>query len=272
MSEVDISTEASKALELLRRQIATSQTPTSLPTTLDSKDIVQYPELFQPRYEELDEHHLQGLARIIKQRGKLDPILLLPIGEQGVLIDGHHRFEAYQLTGRSDAIPVEWFQGSIEEAILEAGRLNSKTRLVMGTQERMNYAWRLVLLEEHTKPQISEASGVSDGQLGIMRRVKRELGSDAYQYDSWSEALNFHRRKSREPMDDDQREAWLDALASDYADRLHKTFGRKLGSNPEIAARALALHLGRRLDCVVRELMDHIGEDTLNELDDNDDF
>ncbi len=268
MIEKQTMTGASETLELLSRKLKNTEEPMRRPDRLEFELIDLHPELFQPRYEALDEHHVQELARTIKRQGDLDPILLLPVGQRGVVIDGHHRLDAYKLACVTNTVPVNWFCGSVEEAVLEAGRINSKVRLVMGTQERMNYAWRLVLLDKYTKPEMMEASGASDGQLGKMRRLKRELGDDAYDFTVWQEALNHHQKKTRKPMDDDQREAYLENLANDYADRLHKAFGTKLGQNPEVAARALAFHLGRRLDGVVTELLSYVSEDALEENDD----
>lgn len=261
MTEPNITTDAAEALASLRAELENSEPPATLPDRLPITAIDQHPELFQPRNLKLDEHHVQELARIIKQQGHVDPILLLPVGKRAVLIDGHHRLEAYHAARHRKPVPVSWFRGTLDEAVLEAGRLNTKASLVMSNQERMNFAWRLVLLGRHSKREIVEVTRVSKGQVGNMRKVMTDLGPDAYRCRFWWEARELHKGRSREPMTDDQREAWMEELANDYADRMHKTFGRKLGDNPEVAARAIALHLGRRTGEVVRCLRDHLSEE-----------
>lgn len=261
MIEPGIMTEAAEILASLQAELEKSEPPTSLPHELPVSAIDQYPELFQPRNLRLDEHHVQELARVVKRQGNLDPVLLLAVGKRAVLIDGHHRVEAYQAARHKEPVPVCWFQGALQEAVLEAGRANSKAKLVMPTQERMNFAWRLVLLDKHSKREIVEAAGVSTGQVGNMRKVMTDLGLDAYSCRFWWEARDLHKGRSREPMTDDQREARMEELANEYADRMHKEFGRKLGDNPEVAARAIALHLGRRTGEVVWYLKDHLSED-----------
>ncbi|KXJ55686.1 MAG: hypothetical protein AXW12_10070 [Thalassospira sp. Nap_22] len=268
MTEPNTTTDAAEVLASLRAKLESVEPPSILPDRLSVTAIDQYPELFQPRNLKLDEHHVQDLARIVKRQGRLDPILLLPVGKRAVLIDGHHRLEAYRAAHYRKPVPVCWFHGTLQEAILEAGRANSKAKLVMPTQERMNFAWRLVLLDEHSKREIMEAAGVSKGQVGNMRKVMTDLGPDAYSCRFWWEARELHKGQSSEPMTDDQREAWMEELANDYADRMHKTFGRKLGDNPEVAARAIALHLGRRTWEVVRYLRDHLSEDEWLDEDD----
>ena len=58
-------------------------------------------------------------------------------------------------------------------------------------------------------------------------------------------------------------------LEAVYADRLSKMFGTKLPGNPEVAARALSIHFGRRLQDLANALRDHLPGP---EGDENSDF
>jgi hypothetical protein len=52
-------------------------------------------------------------------------------------------------------------------------------------------------------------------------------------------------------------EAWKQSLA----DRMRRAFSNRLTKQPEITAGALAIHLGRRLPEVVRELMTYLPDE-----------
>tara|TARA_R110000751_G_scaffold83086_10_gene167004 strand:+ start:3272 stop:4108 length:837 start_codon:yes stop_codon:yes gene_type:complete len=254
-------------LEELTNISKLDQVTANLPTELPIDQIHEHTELFQPR--ELDERHIQELCRAIKAQGGLEAVTIFQVGEKAILIDGHHRREAYRRSGVIKAIPVQYFQGSLEEAVLEAGRANSKAKLPMITSERQNYAWRLVLLNAYSKKQVREAASISDGQVAIMRRAKTALGEEAYDYENWSKARDAFNEREREPLDNDQMGQWLDGQANDYADRLSREFGKKLPRNTTLAARAFDIHFGRRLPDLVEALQGYLPD---TEEQDEDDF
>lgn len=234
------------------------------PDRLPLRDITLRPELFQPR-RGYDEQHVQELKRALAVHGVLDPVLLIRVGRSNVLVDGHHRIAAYEEARRKEPIPVRYFEGTLFEAVLEAGRANTKAKLVMTTQDRMDYAWRLTLLG-YSKRQTKEAAGVSDGQIAVMRRVRKTLGDTAPGLRSWWEARK--EAAGEDPKGIADAEEWVEAQAQHYADRLSKTFGNKLSTNPEVAARALSVHFGRRLGELLNELQAFAPD---HERDDGDD-
>jgi ParB-like chromosome segregation protein Spo0J len=144
-------------------RLMTSTPPPQKPDTLPLASIVAMPGLFQPRQE--DERHISELLRAIRTRGEVEPLTVIQVGDKAVLIDGHHRLVAYGLAKATSAIPVRYFEGTLEEAVLEAGRANSKAKLPMTNRDRQNYAWRLVLIGTYSKKEIKDAAAVSDGQV-----------------------------------------------------------------------------------------------------------
>lgn len=247
--------EPAEILASLTRQSDLVGISEPLPTRLDLSDITRLPQLFQPR--SISENHITDLVRAIERFGALDPVTVIRIGQQFILIDGHHRLEAYQRAKQTSAIPVSYFTGTPEEAVLEAGEANSKAKLPMMPQERQDHAWRLVLLDRHSKSQISRASGTSSTQVANMRKVRRELAASAYDHEHWWQA----RKAAQGPEDeisDDDREQWKADMAEDFANRLAREFSTKLADRPEIAAMALSAYFGRRLPEVVRELRDYL--------------
>jgi hypothetical protein len=149
---------------------------------------------------------------------------------------------------------VRYFDGTLEDAVLEAGRANSKAKLPMNNRDRQNYAWRLVLMGSFSKRAIMDAAAISEGQVSVMRRVKRALENAAYHAPTWWQAQRAAQGIVWQGIDDDEREPRLEEQAQDYADRLSKTFGSKLAGNTEVAARALSIHFGRRLPNLAGDL------------------
>jgi ParB-like chromosome segregation protein Spo0J len=262
----DFGMTTGKQLEQLRKQASEpAASSKELPSELPVAAITHYEDLFQHRA--LEEKHLGDLARVIRQFGKFDPILLIRVGTENVLIDGHHRMEAYQRAEIFEPVPVVWFSGTVDEAVLEAGRSNSKAKLQMTKDQRTNYAWRLVRLGGYSKAQIVEASGTSEGTVATMRRVMKALGEEAHLIDQWWEARAKHKGTlGDDPEWDEDR---IEALSESYAERLTKAFGTKLANNTTVAARALELHFGRRFDDLIEELGVRSRE---NDAEENEDF
>ena len=62
-------------------------------------------------------------------RGPFEPLLVVPIGQQFFLVDGHHRLDAYVTFGWEGTVPVEVFPGSLQDAIAEAWKRNAHNKL-----------------------------------------------------------------------------------------------------------------------------------------------
>lgn len=236
------------------------------PPRVDLKSIRTCPEVFQPR--NVSEHHVSELAKAIKARGEVDPILVIKVGTGVVVIDGHHRRAAYERAGVKSGIPVSYFEGTLDEAVLEAGKANTKLKLGMSSTERQDFAWRLVLMGKHSKREIVDSANVSNGQVGNMRKVREELGARANDLHRWKDARRAADGLPDWSETDDERQLRLQALADDYADRLAKTFGTKLARNTEVAAMALEVHFGRKLPELLRELQGFVAVEEDGEEDD----
>jgi ParB-like chromosome segregation protein Spo0J len=240
---------------------AAQGSPADRPRELPVRAIKRVPALFQPRRNREDERHIDALARAVRSVGKLDPILVMYIGPDPYLIDGHHRLAAYEVAGITAPVPVVYFEGQLEAALLEAGRENSKAKLPMSGQERQDYAWRLVLLGGYSKSQTMEAAGVSDGQVAIMRRVKAALGDAAYSCQRWFQALRRARGEDERQWTDEDRQEWREGRATWLVDQIAKACGPKLTDDPEVAAMALERLFGRRIGELAWELRDHLPEE-----------
>jgi hypothetical protein len=230
--------------------------PTERPECLPVSAIVLVAELLQHRGT--DEKHIGDLRRALRNNGKLDPMVVLAVADRFYLVDGHHRHAAYEAERVTYPVPVSYYTGTVADAVLEAAIANSKAKLPMTTRERMELAWKLVLMGRYSRKQIRAAASVSDGQVLIMRRVAKALGAQAYAARSWREAQL--KASEREPMKEEEMEEWLDRVASEYAERMGKTFGNKLSTNPGLAARALSQYFGRKLPDLLYELKGYLPE------------
>ena len=197
--------------------------------------------------------HVYMLAKALEERGDLDPILVLRIGREAYLIDGHHRLAAYRGKGRKD-IPVCYFKGTVRAAVLAAGEANSKAVQPMTRAECADYAWRLTLIGGYSKAATATAASVSERLVANMRTAKKTLGEQAAGHKHWWRAREAALGKEQREMTDKERDEWKEALAEEYAERLRKTFSNKLVMNPEVAAMAFGIHFGEHLQELLYEL------------------
>ncbi|RUW27629.1 nuclease [Mesorhizobium sp. M4B.F.Ca.ET.215.01.1.1] len=251
-------TGAAEALAGLIELSASRQDNLSRPDRLPLVSVRVLPDLFQPRGG-MDERHLSDLVKLLRSRKDLDPVTVMVVGDSYVLIDGHHRHEAYQRTG-NDSIPTVYFEGTPEEAVLEAGKANAKAKLPMSSRERQDFAWRLVVLDRYSKAKVADASGTSTSQVATMRKAKRVLGVDAGNFETWFKARKAAEGKDMDGADEFDPEEWKQQVADRFADTLARTFSGRLSDDPEIAAMALAAYFGRRLPEVVGELQGFLPE------------
>jgi len=94
-------------------------------------------------------------------------------------------------------VPVRVFNGSLDEAINEALKGNSKDKLAMSPREKSEAAWRLVTGTALRTFQIVESSTRSKPTILKMRSVKANLGKQNPSLDfaglSWENAQRLHK-------------------------------------------------------------------------------
>jgi hypothetical protein len=211
------------------------------------------PELFQPRefsygFREVDKDHVKKLKRSIDALGELDPIVVVKLGRNWVCVDGHHRLAAYRAAGWHGLIKCEWFGGNVREAMDESMSRNKKDRLNVPQADKLEEAWKRVLLGNWSKSQIVTLCGVGDGTVAFMRRVaaayqdddkfakefRRRLGGHLTET-SWAQArLAFN---GIEP-----KEIGAETEAAKLAKRISARLTDLLSRDPAITARALMLY------------------------------
>lgn len=247
--------------ELIARYEASRGCDLARPARLPLGSIREMPEVFQPR-DGISEQHVSDLVKLIASVVDLDPIVILIVGDDYILTDGHHRLDAYRSAKiRPVDVPVTYFPGGPLEALIAGGAENGKVRLALSPRERQDFGWRLVLSEMLTRPQIETATGISRAQITLMRRAMTVLGDDADSYRSWFRARTAASGKAQQEFTDDDIETWKQQKADRYANEMARRFGTSMANDTEVAAMALAIHFGRRLEDLVRQLGYHLPED-----------
>ena len=212
------------------------------------------PAIFQPRDRDWgvidDNTHIEGLKRAIERGPEhhLDPIVVWWSGMRWIVVDGHHRLEAYkQAERRPEFIPVVEFVGGLDEARMKSTADNHKNKLPMTTEERTEAAWRLTCTSELSKNDISKACGVSPRTIANMRSRIREVLSvypDLYSpeklsMENWKDVRQpeFLGENPEKP----DPEIATEIRAKNYAKKLSRHLSDKPKVDPEGFALALVM-------------------------------
>jgi ParB-like chromosome segregation protein Spo0J len=247
---------------ILTKQLQKGKLPTSLPTALPLAEIRLWPKVFQHRSfgGVASKSHVIALAAAIKKRRSksVDPILIWWDGKGWACVDGHHRYEAYLLAGVeiSHGVPVEVFDGSLNQAMRAAAEANTKDKLPMSRSEKSNTAWHLVTMADMTKVEVSKASSVSESTVATMRKVFIQLESKEndeaddlmvplrgdFRDLSWADAKRLIEGRSASDFDRDEAN---EKKAQEMALALRRSLGAEGAKYPEVLARALEIYASR---------------------------
>lgn len=246
----------------IRRGQQAPNKPTSLP--IDAIELI--PELFQPRSsgDWNSEAHVNSLSRAVRNsqevsgKASLEPVLVYWVGDAWVCLDGHHRLAAISKNSRAGSKPtvsVEAYEGTLEDAMLESTRRNSRNKLMMSEYDKTERAWTLFLTGSYTHKAIHEACGVSTKTI---QRMARAIGDAVAER---AEAFRtMHWWQVRRVADDDALPMDRDAQRAEKVRRVGESLGRAMKNrppdligdaliamHPEIA-QALLVHLKRNLE------------------------
>jgi ParB-like chromosome segregation protein Spo0J len=116
--------------------------------------------------------HIAQLVRALTNTGRpFDPLLVFQAGGKYFVMDGHHRLAAYEAANWRKPVPVEVFQGSLDDARFTALQSNCRDKLPMKPEDKTEAIWRLVQEDRgHSKQQLVDLGLVSNGTIGNMRK------------------------------------------------------------------------------------------------------
>lgn len=232
---------------------------------------------FQFRHLPFLDGHVDDLVEAIKRVKYLDPLTVWERPEDGclVVLEGHHRFEAYKRSGKVQALPVVVHRCSFDDAQLLALRDNTKVRQPMTNDEKMDAAWRLTAKDmqkdegeyTYTRRQLVEATGVSRATLTKMRNVMQTLKRmDEDAPASWGAAQMLARGVDAEWTEED-REAWDDTHRAKLKEAIAPHMAYLLRKRPNLIIEAVEDVMGQQL---FKDYMDAHGYLLANADDDDD--
>lgn len=208
-------------------------------------------QVFQWRMEKRnkiggDDHILEMAKQAHETKTPLDPILVFPVGAEFYVMDGHHRLAAYDTAQWKGDIPARVYTRSLDEAWRVALGSNTKNKLAMTKDEKLNAAWTLV---KQGDPRDSVASTaklcqVSSSTVDSMRAVFKKLKKDNLVPSEELKTISWPRARMSALGLPENREHgdWIDKEAQKLADAIHNAkLTGKLTKNPDITAVALAL-------------------------------
>lgn len=246
----------SAALERLTAERAGGKKqPQKMPQRLLLREIHEEPTVFQPRgfegTHDQSEQHIATLTQAALVGGLDEPLTVWWSGGRWIVVDGHHRLEAYrraQAGGKTGkpmkALVAALGDVSLQEAISTATQRNARDKLRMAAADKMNAAWRLVCMGQGSIAEHARAATVSPAQISLMRSAKVRLMGEGQEVSalldmSWEGARTFgkdgHGGGGGEWADLERERAIVELLG-----KLKRTFGGHLANQPEVLAYALA--------------------------------
>lgn len=232
--------------------------PKTAPTRLHLAAIHEAPEVFQFRdpHPHTSRAHVEEMAKAVRDRHALAAVVVWWGGTAWYCIDGHHRLAAYRKGQwpHGEPIPVSVFGGELDQALMLAVGSNAPDRLPMSKAEKTNAAWELVVTTTATKAQLARRACVSERSVAYMRKAADQLRQKDPSRDlsamPWWEARREAAGEAPEEMPDyDAKDV---EEAKGMADKLARTFGKRISERPEVFALALEFH-DRRLPTILPE-------------------
>lgn len=253
----------SEGVERLRREgeEGGESVSTRSPRKLPIGTIRAAPSVFQVRSATspegvTDGGHVVALRRALAAKPKgvrfFDPVTVFAVGPHVYCIDGHHRLAAYRAAKVGGSVPVEWFEGGLDDAIAEAARRNQKVKLQMTQAERLEAAWRLVILRTYSKAATAAAAGVGERTVAKMRVLLRERLADGTGIPLDSYAREMRRAFASREFTDEMLAAEIDW----FIEGLSKAFGKRAAQRAPVFAEALYGYGGEHL---IRAIAEHGG-------------
>jgi hypothetical protein len=207
------------------------------------------PALFQPRSSDewRSTAHINGLssssanARQANDQSKMEPILVFWAGDAWVCLDGHHRLAAISKMAKVGAtVGVEVFDGSVQDAMMEATRRNSRNKLSMNDKDKSERAWQLFMSATGTHKAMAEACGVAPKTIQRMAREVKKYGTTEEAMETLRRLRWWQVRMLANPDAADQLS--FDERKHGRIQRKAEVLGKAIGDDaPDSVAEALML-------------------------------
>lgn len=206
-------------------------------------------------------NHVAQLRKpLLDPKKNLDPIVIAwakdettatNTGYSWVVVDGHHRLQAYRTTTNRETIPAILFEGSPTEIVLRAISGNNRDKLAMTPKEKLSTGWSIFVAMAGKKRQSATVQelGISRGSLQNFRKQFRLISADIASGELVGTSIGEYEWPEARSYPDTYGGDWEDANDEAYiakvAEKLFKAFGHTLkNGNVENIGAALQRHLG----------------------------
>ncbi|MBU6433780.1 MAG: ParB/RepB/Spo0J family partition protein, partial [Nitrospirae bacterium] len=210
-------------------------------------DVHVHPDVFQPRHDTdtSAKHaaHVAELIRALHATKALDPITVIRVGGEWILIDGHSRLAAYQEAGgRRTHIPVTVFSGTLDEALQYSIAANTPDKANMTREEKREAMFLLVKRGACTAAEIARLGSASESSVDRMRRDLKTVQRDHPQVD-WLTRSYTNVRWTVKNNQGETNPMWKDEKVKRVARVLTKHLGGTALESPAVFAAGMAMHL-----------------------------
>ena len=115
---------------------------------------------------------------------------------------------------------------------------NLKAKLSLTPRDRSNVAWKLTSAQIGSKRSVVEKSGVSDGTVAKMRRVRKELIEKGFKPEEldWMQAQDANEGRLGERGGDE----WQDEMIEAFENKLKRAFGKNVHRNRSFISTAIS--------------------------------
>lgn len=216
--------------------------------TLDS--LFQSRQLNDRYSQERSAAHVRELKANLETYGFLEAIAVIKIGGFWYCVDGAHRLAAYVLWAadepagsrkRRTSLPVKVCKDGLADALDQAVRVNVKDRLCFTKSEKLQEAWKRVLLNTLTVQEIVEVTSISRATVFRMRAYLGKAKLKYPQHDFMTFPWEWVQRIVDDTGEQKKDEKWEERVAQKWHRTLQATFGDKYLKQPRVFAKALVL-------------------------------
>jgi len=236
--------------------MGTTANPTVETTTVSLSQIALEDTSGTARPGPLMSQWVRDLALARKNTGKLSPLLLWrnPNTPEGplIILDGRHRISAYQTLGIDASIPARMVSCPWREALLRSGHAHSRAALPLTSEQRADFAWRLVREPgtTYTKREIVNATAVGTRTVARMRARFREFVAANREVEVsgswWRDRKDAQQEAPGEPLDDERWEELKSEGVKEIRNLLDRRDGTEWKQDGGIVDAALAEALGEQ--------------------------
>jgi hypothetical protein len=201
--------------------------------------------------------HINSLKKpLLNPDKELDPITIgwarvNSSNWEWVVIDGHHRIEAYRKAKRAH-VPVVVFEGTAREMVLESIKGNNQDKLPMTATDKIEAAWTIwvAMMGDKERWRTVKALGPSPGTMSNFNKTEKRYAEKLKKYpenlQSYLSSMTWREARRDDMNEVSQTNFDNDKLVRQWCEGIFKEFGHKGKQSPEVFFSAIELYMGEQ--------------------------